>query len=198
LSVIDTDPLADFPTGGFVREATILKFIPVHRSTLWRWVKTGGFPSPRKLGGVTAWSAAEVREHLLPLLSKSDERGADRDGDLREIGLASFCSEAAAESSLPDAPVGARDDPNSKTRAAAQQDTRAGRHRDRREAQALAYLRRRGCASALEIGNAAVQGESRSRQISQHGKESIGLSIAVALVRRGIIQTTRGNQFRLP
>jgi hypothetical protein len=73
-----------------------------------------------------------------------------------------------------------------------------GRIRDRREAQALGYLRRKGCASALELGNAAVQGERRSRKISQQGKESIGLSIAVTLVRNGIIKTTRGNQFRLP
>ena len=69
-------------------------------------------------------------------------------------------------------------------------------HRDR-EAKALAYLRRNGCASALEIGSAAIFGESRARRIPTRGRESIGLSIAVALSRRGAIQATRGNVFRI-
>jgi hypothetical protein len=69
-------------------------------------------------------------------------------------------------------------------------------HRDR-EAKALAYIRRNGCASALEMGSAAVAGESRARRIPMRGRESIGLSIAVALSRRGTIQATKGNMFRI-
>ena len=70
-------------------------------------------------------------------------------------------------------------------------------HRDRREAKALAYIRRHGRASAIEIGTAAVAGESRARCIPMRGRESIGLSIAVALSRRGFIQPTRENTFRI-
>ena len=46
------------------------------------------------------------------------------------------------------------------------------------------------CASALEIGAAAVRGESRGRAMSWKGKEAIGLAVAIALTRRGIL---RGN-----
>jgi prophage regulatory protein len=59
------DPLAGFPFTGFVREKDLLRFIPVDRSTIWRWVASGTFPSPQKLSdGVTAWSAAAVRAHF--------------------------------------------------------------------------------------------------------------------------------------
>ncbi len=72
------------------------------------------------------------------------------------------------------------------------------RNRDTREAKALAYLRRHGCASAMDMGSAALQGEPRTENISRHGRESIGLSIAMDLARRGIILATRRNHFRLP
>ncbi|MEI9403374.1 hypothetical protein [Mesorhizobium argentiipisi] len=71
------------------------------------------------------------------------------------------------------------------------------RNRDTREAQGLAYIRRNRCASALEIGQAAIQGEARSREIPWRAKEAIGLSIAIELARKGKVTPTRGNQFRL-
>ena len=71
------------------------------------------------------------------------------------------------------------------------------RQRDRREARALAYLQRHYRASALDIGAAAVAGEGRSGKISSHGKESIGLSIAIALARRGVVEATRENSFKI-
>ena len=70
-------------------------------------------------------------------------------------------------------------------------------HHGDREAKALAYIRRNGRASALEIGTAAVAGESRARRIPWRGRASIGLNIAVALSRRGLIQPTRENTFRM-
>ena len=71
------------------------------------------------------------------------------------------------------------------------------RQRDRREAQALAFVRRNDCASALEIGAAAVRGESRGGAMSWKGKEAIGLAVAIALTRRGILRATRGNMFKV-
>ena len=50
---------------GYVRERTLLEYLPVHRSTLWRWVKNKTFPAPQKLSDhVTVWSAQAVRQHL--------------------------------------------------------------------------------------------------------------------------------------
>jgi prophage regulatory protein len=61
------DPFAGFPDSGFVREKTILKYLPVNRATLWRWVAAGTFPQPQKIGeNVTVWNARAVREHLAP------------------------------------------------------------------------------------------------------------------------------------
>jgi hypothetical protein len=57
-------------------------------------------------------------------------------------------------------------------------------HHSDREAKALAFLRRNGCASALEIGSAAVVGEKRARFMPSRAKDAIGLSIAITLVER--------------
>jgi prophage regulatory protein len=47
--------------GGLIREKQVLKLLPIHRSTLWRWVRQGTFPQPSKVApGVTAWSKADV------------------------------------------------------------------------------------------------------------------------------------------
>jgi len=35
-----------------LRPAEVASLLGVHRSTLWRWVKRGGFPAPLQLGGV--------------------------------------------------------------------------------------------------------------------------------------------------
>jgi hypothetical protein len=65
-----------------------------------------------------------------------------------------------------------------------------------REAKAVAFLRRqRLAASALEIGVAALSGEARASAIPPKGKEAIGLSIAVELVRRKLVKVTRENRF---
>lgn len=51
--------------GGFVRQRQILAALPISRSTLWRWVRSGRFPQPVKLSpGVTVWRAEEVLQHI--------------------------------------------------------------------------------------------------------------------------------------
>jgi len=56
---------AILPTAGFIRETTVLIFVPISRATLWRKVKTGEFPKPVKLGTkITAWRVEAVREYL--------------------------------------------------------------------------------------------------------------------------------------
>jgi prophage regulatory protein len=49
------------PATGFVRLPTVLHHIPVARSTWWEGVRTGRFPTPVKIGGVTAWRAEDIR-----------------------------------------------------------------------------------------------------------------------------------------
>lgn len=71
------------------------------------------------------------------------------------------------------------------------------RQRHHREAKAVAFLRVRPCASALEIGNAATAGEGKSRRMTWQAKEAIGLAIASRLVERGYARATRGNLFTL-
>jgi len=56
---------AVLPTAGFIRETTVLIFVPISRATLWRKVKTGEFPKPVKLGvKITAWRVEEIRAYL--------------------------------------------------------------------------------------------------------------------------------------
>jgi hypothetical protein len=73
----------------------------------------------------------------------------------------------------------------------------ANRLRRNRELNALRHLLMRGVASARDLGEAAVRGEERAAQIPVRGKESIGLSIGVSLVRRGLARPTATNDFRI-
>jgi predicted DNA-binding transcriptional regulator AlpA len=51
------------PDIGFVRLKTILKIIPICKSTWWNKVKSGEFPQPVKLGErTTAWRVEDIRE----------------------------------------------------------------------------------------------------------------------------------------
>jgi prophage regulatory protein len=50
------------PETGFVRLSSILKIIPVGKSTWWEGIKTGRFPKPVKLGTrITAWRVEDIR-----------------------------------------------------------------------------------------------------------------------------------------
>jgi len=50
------------PEAGFIRLPTVLKFIPVGKSTWWEGVKCGRFPKPIKLGTrVAAWRVEDIR-----------------------------------------------------------------------------------------------------------------------------------------
>ncbi len=50
------------PETGFIRLSTILKFIPISKSTWWAGVKSGRFPKSVKLGlRITAWRVEDIR-----------------------------------------------------------------------------------------------------------------------------------------
>ena len=51
------------PTEGFVRLPQVLMMFPVSRTNLWRMVKSGAFPQPKKIGPrTTVWDVQELRE----------------------------------------------------------------------------------------------------------------------------------------
>lgn len=51
------------PDAGFVRLPTILKLIPISKSTWWAGVKSGHFPQSVKLGKrVTAWKVEDIHQ----------------------------------------------------------------------------------------------------------------------------------------
>ena len=53
------------PETGFIRLSTILLFIPLSSSTIWRKVKKGEFPKPYKLSeNITAWKAEDIKEWI--------------------------------------------------------------------------------------------------------------------------------------
>ncbi|GAB1253670.1 helix-turn-helix transcriptional regulator [Desulfovibrio falkowii] len=50
------------PLEGFVRTKQVLQMFPIGRTTLWRKIRAGKFPKPRKLGPKTSvWDVAELR-----------------------------------------------------------------------------------------------------------------------------------------
>lgn len=54
------------PETGFLRQAQVLRFVPVSKSTLWRYIHAGSFPRPFKLSpGVSVWRAEDVRRWIL-------------------------------------------------------------------------------------------------------------------------------------
>ena len=52
------------PDTGFVRLSTILKIIPVGKSTWYAGMKAGQFPKPIKIAGkrITAWRVEDIRK----------------------------------------------------------------------------------------------------------------------------------------
>lgn len=49
------------PRTGLVRLTTVLRYIPVSKTTWWVGVKSGRFPQPVKLGPrTTCWRAADI------------------------------------------------------------------------------------------------------------------------------------------
>jgi len=54
------------PPTGFIRQSALIpKIVPIAPATLWRWVKSGQFPAPHKLGAnTTAWRVEAVRSWL--------------------------------------------------------------------------------------------------------------------------------------
>lgn len=51
----------------------ILELVPVSRTTLWRWVESGEFPRPLKVGGTNLWQNVEVRSWLRKLTRNKDD-----------------------------------------------------------------------------------------------------------------------------
>jgi len=53
------------PDSAYVREPVVAAILSCSHATLWRWVKDGRIPSPRKLSPrVTAWNVGELRQYL--------------------------------------------------------------------------------------------------------------------------------------
>jgi predicted DNA-binding transcriptional regulator AlpA len=79
------------PESGYVRQATLLLFVPFSKSTLWRRVIDRTFPPPVKLSpGVTAWRVEDVRRWMaqvdIPLDAASAAVAAVGDQAARHAG----------------------------------------------------------------------------------------------------------------
>lgn len=62
----------------FVRLSTILKLIPISKSTWLSGVKSGHFPKPVRLGKkITAWRVEDIRN----LITSNKEGGSDGTGN---------------------------------------------------------------------------------------------------------------------
>ena len=53
------------PNAAYVRMIVVQSLFSCSRATLWRWVKSGRLPAPKKIGVKnSAWNVAELREAL--------------------------------------------------------------------------------------------------------------------------------------
>lgn len=58
------------PDAAFVRLPTVAALFATSPSNVWRWVKSGLIPSPKKLGPqTTVWSVKELRQALSALVA---------------------------------------------------------------------------------------------------------------------------------
>ena len=72
-------------TPRLLRTAQLARELGICRTTLYRWVRDGGFPHPRQIGpGIKGWLPAEVDEWLKSRvqLSQVDDRVAAAAGQL--------------------------------------------------------------------------------------------------------------------
>jgi len=60
--------LANFdsqPDSAYVRQPVVQGLFSISPATVWRWVKRGTLPAPRKISlGVTAWNVGQLRAVL--------------------------------------------------------------------------------------------------------------------------------------
>jgi predicted DNA-binding transcriptional regulator AlpA len=62
--MIETE-IDKLPETGFLRLPTVLKYIPVSKTTWWNGVKSGRFPKSVKLGkGLTVWRAEDIKDYI--------------------------------------------------------------------------------------------------------------------------------------
>ncbi len=63
---IASTAFAMLPDEGYIRQKDLIPAVlPISHATLWRWVKRGMFPAPRRFThGVTAWHVGQVRAFL--------------------------------------------------------------------------------------------------------------------------------------
>jgi len=55
----------DLPGCAFVRQPTVLALFACSKASLWRWVKSGRLPAPKRLGlRVSAWNVGQLRACL--------------------------------------------------------------------------------------------------------------------------------------
>jgi len=52
------------PDSANVRLPVVKLLFGCSAPTIWRWVKVGILPQPRKIGGITVWMAGELRDCL--------------------------------------------------------------------------------------------------------------------------------------
>ena len=55
---------SSLPEEGFVRMSDLIPILRVDRSTVYRWVARGEFPSPVKIGSSSFWRVETVRSWL--------------------------------------------------------------------------------------------------------------------------------------
>ena len=60
--------MKNLPEVGYLRLPEVLKIIPVSKSTWWAGIKTGIYPSPKKLSAKTsAWCVSDIKNLIIDI-----------------------------------------------------------------------------------------------------------------------------------
>lgn len=52
------------PESGFINQDQVLQLLPVSRATLYRYIKSGKFPTSIKLGRLALWKVDDIRSWM--------------------------------------------------------------------------------------------------------------------------------------
>ena len=61
------------PPYSLISAKEMLPLLPIKRSTLWKWVKMGTFPSPVKVNSLTRWRVEEVNAWLAQFTNEAHQ-----------------------------------------------------------------------------------------------------------------------------
>jgi len=66
---------SEFPETGFVRLASVLRYLPISKTRFYAGIKNGEFPAPVHLGRLSLWRASDIRDAIQKIGNGASSNG---------------------------------------------------------------------------------------------------------------------------